>query len=420
MLGNKLVTVVAGVSVLLAAPAVRAEQATTQGQRARVVAHSTALSSGGGTLGIEMTNGDVWLLTLADGEMLLNGHPVGNYRELGPMAEGWREFVRRAAELSTQDALAAFAEFGPGGLNGAEQAGLRAYQRTVENLLAGRAGPAAVPEMPALPPEVAARIAETVAQAEQMSEQIAEEVARARAQVEVEPGARVQVGRAPRTDAVGLGSVIGGLTNLAAVFLAMMFIGFGITFFAPRQLETVSDTVFRSFWRSFLAGLFALPLIVPVLGMIIVGLTLTVVGVLVVPFAAVAYIVAVVLALAMGYIAVARSVGEIYVRRKTAQSPQPGSWLPLKFVAYGLAALLAIWLPAVFLSWVPVVGNVLGVVAAVLTWFIATAGFGATIISRGGVRGTIIRRIDAALTDEHYWDDVASLSIPGPSSRESS
>lgn len=419
MFGNKLVTVVAGVSVLFAAPAVRAEQATSQTQRGRVVAHSTALSSGGGTLGIEMTNGDVWQLTLADGEMLLNGHPVGSYRELGPMAEGWREFVRRAAELSTQDALAAFAEFEPPGLISGEQTGLRAFRMTVENLRAGRTGHAAVPQMPGLPPEAAARVAEAVAQAEQMQAQIAEQMARARAQVEAEQTTE-RVDRAPRADAVGLGPVIGGLTNLAAVFLAMMFIGFGMTFFAPRQLETVSDTVFRSFWRSFLAGLFAQPLIVPALGMIIVGLILTVVGVILVPFATVAYIIAVALALAMGYIAVARSVGEIYVRGKTGQSPQPGSWLPLKFVAYGLAALLAIWLPAVFLGWVPVVGDILAVVAAVLTWFVATAGFGATIISRGGVRGTIIRRIDAALTDEHYWDDVASLSIPAPPSEHSS
>lgn len=411
MFGNKLVTTALGASILLAAPGVRAQE---------VIAHTTALSSGGGaTLGLELSTGETFDLTLSGGEILLNSTRIGSYREGEPLATGWREFVRAAGEMRTQDALAAFAEFNPAQATEAETTGLAAMRLAVNNLGAGRTGDVSVPPMPQLPPEVAERVAQTIVQAQQMSEQISQEVTRAMQEAEA-GGATVRVESAPRADAVGIGSVVGGLTNLAAVFLAMLFIGFGMTFFAPRQLETVSDTVFRSFGRSFLTGLFAQPLIVPALGMIIVGLTLTIVGIVVVPFATVAYVVAVAMALAMGYIAVARSVGEVYVRRKTGQTPQPGSWLPLKFVAYGLAALLAIWLPAVFLSWVPIAGNVLWVIAAVLTWVIATAGFGATIISRGGVRGTIIRRIDAALTDEHYWDDVASLSIPGPSSRHQS
>ncbi len=38
-----------------------------------------------------------------------------------------------------------------------------------------------------------------------------------------------------------------------------------------------------------------------------------------------------------------------------------------------------------------------------ITWVLATAGFGATILTRGGVRGTFVRRLDLALTDEQFW-----------------
>jgi hypothetical protein len=52
-------------------------------------------------------------------------------------------------------------------------------------------------------------------------------------------------------------------------------------------------------------------------------------------------------------------------------------------------------------------------VAILITWILATAGFGATILSRGGIRGTIMRRLDRALADEHYWPTAESLRIGG-------
>ncbi len=202
--------------------------------------------------------------------------------------------------------------------------------------------------------------------------------------------------------------MVGGTANLLASFVALFFMSFGFIFFAPKQLEAVSDTVWHSFFRSFLAGLFAQPLILPVFGMMLVGLALTVVGILVIPVAAVAFVAALMLAAVGGYLAVARAIGEIYLRRKIARGDPAGGWLPLRYVLYGLAVLLAIWVPAILFGWVPVAGTVLTVTAAVGTWVFATAGLGATIISRAGVRGTIVRRLDRALTDQHYWDTDAA------------
>jgi hypothetical protein len=221
-----------------------------------------------------------------------------------------------------------------------------------------------------------------------------------RVRVAPRPDVRVHVGGERSSFA---GGIVAGATNLLAVFLAMGFMGLGFLFFAPRQLETVADTVWHSFWRSFLAGLFAQPLILPAFAMLLVGLVLTVIGILVVPFAIAGFVIALFIAAVGGFLAVARTVGEIYLRRRMARGEAVPTWGSYRYIVYGLLGLLSIWLPAILLGGVPVAGTVLTVSAALLTWVLATAGFGATIISRAGLRGTFVRQLDLALTDEQYW-----------------
>jgi hypothetical protein len=197
--------------------------------------------------------------------------------------------------------------------------------------------------------------------------------------------------------------VVGNAMSLAATFLSMAFLGLGMLFFAPRQLETVADTVWSSFGRSFLTGLFAQPLVLPVFGMMVVGLALTVVGIVVIPFAIAAFALGLFLAVVGGYVAVARTVGEIYLRRKMARGDAIQTWGTYRYIVYGLLGLMSIWLPAVLLGRVAVAGPIAVVSAATITWVLATAGFGAAILTRGGVRGTFVRRLDLALTDEQFW-----------------
>ena len=205
---------------------------------------------------------------------------------------------------------------------------------------------------------------------------------------------------------------MGGVMNLLAVYVALAFMGMGLLVFAPKQLETVSDTVWHSFWRSFLAGLFAQPLILPVFAMMVVGLALTVVGIVVIPFAVSAFLVALLLAVLGGFVSVARSVGEIYLRRKMARGEAVATWGSYRYIVYGLLPVLGIWLPVALLGWIPVAGTILTVTAAFTTWMVATAGFGATLISRGGIRGTFVRQMDLALTDEQFWTEEAVPTQP--------
>jgi hypothetical protein len=109
------------------------------------------------------------------------------------------------------------------------------------------------------------------------------------------------------------------------------------------------------------------------------------------------------LSVVAGYVAVARTVGEIYLRRKMARGEAVQTWGTYRYIVYGLLGLMAIWLPAVLLGRVAVAGPIAVVSAATITWVLATAGFGATILTRGGVKGTFVRRLDLALTDEQFW-----------------
>jgi hypothetical protein len=208
------------------------------------------------------------------------------------------------------------------------------------------------------------------------------------------------------------------IASLLGMFIALSCIGFGFTFFAPRQLDIVADTVTDSFGKSFFAGLFATPLLLPAFVILIVGLAISVVGLLLIPFAIVGSILAVIAAGTGGYLAVAKSVGSTYLTRRAAQG-HAVTITPYRSLLFGLAGLMAIWIPAAVLGWIPVMGPALALLAAIFTWVMVTAGFGAAILSRAGIRATFVNARQAgALTDEHYWPiDTGSHSIPRETSR---
>lgn len=208
-------------------------------------------------------------------------------------------------------------------------------------------------------------------------------------------------------DAVGQ-----NIATLFGFFVALACIGFGFTFFMPRQLQVVSETVSDSFGKSFLAGLFATPLILPAGVMLVAGLAITIVGIPLAILAVPALILGTIGATVLGYLAAANSVGHSYLLRKMADGQAVVS-TPYRSVVYGLIGLLAIWAPAALLGWIPLVGQLFLLLALTITWAMATAGVGAAILSRAGLRATFVRtRPEAALTDEHYWEPDSSMLPP--------
>jgi hypothetical protein len=379
----------------------------------KVVGHSSTRSDEAVTLAFEIAGGETLSLTLIHGRVLLNGVEVGRYEQGGALEQSVREAVDNSRTQETEGLLAELQEIETEEFTGAEES---TYAVITEVLAALEMVDVMLPELVTLEMERG--------HAEEGCEDCAE-IAVAPSGVAVVTAPRVSVEARPapgpmRYELVQegtsfVGGVVGNAMSLLATFIAMAFLGLGMLFFAPRQLETVADTVWSSFGRSFLAGLFAQPLILPAFGMMVVGLALTVIGVVVIPFAVLAFVLGLFLAVVAGYVAVARTVGEIYLRRKMARGEAVQTWGTYRYIVYGLLGLMAIWLPAVLLGRVAVAGPIAVVSAGTITWVLATAGFGATILTRGGVKGTFVRRLDLALTDEQFWtsDTVPSARQRG-------
>ena len=215
--------------------------------------------------------------------------------------------------------------------------------------------------------------------------------AAAAAAAEAEAGALTTVGRR--------------LAGVLGVFLTLAALGFGLVMFGRPNLEVVSDTVSHSFGRAFVTGLLGQILVIPTFGMLIVGLVLSVAGILLLPFAVAVYGLLVVVGALGGFLAVAHAMGETYIRRRMAMGVVIGSPNSYRYLVVGLGALAALWLAWSVFGWVPVAGTLIGGAAFLVTWLLATAGFGAALLSRAGIRENFAGRLipPEALTDEYLW-----------------
>jgi hypothetical protein len=202
-----------------------------------------------------------------------------------------------------------------------------------------------------------------------------------------------------------LETVFRRLAGAAGVFLTLGALGFGLVLFGRPNLEVVSDTVSHSFGRAFATGLLGQLLLLPTFGMLVVGLILSVVGIVLLPFAVVVYALLVIVAAVGGYLAVAHAMGETYTRRRMALGAMIGSPNSYRYVVVGLGALAAFWIAWSVFGWVPVAGDLIRGAAILVTWLLGTAGFGAALLSRAGIRENFAGRLipPEALTDEYLW-----------------
>ncbi|KPJ94569.1 MAG: hypothetical protein AMS18_03445 [Gemmatimonas sp. SG8_17] len=415
-----------------------------------VVAHSSVLSQGEASLELQLSSGKTVRVTFSHGSVVVERTgPDGNQREVvaqydvgGQFETAWRELAGRASRADPAEMLAALQQWRMEGLSDAELAALRNTIGPFTELTPASVSPPMTAARLLTGPEIGASDPETDFAAVVGALEGLEGLAALRALESLkalellegtEDPQRIkqleQLGALatlqgleqlkreqphPVTE-LGFGAialqVINDLLGLIASFIALGALGFGLSFFAPRPLEVVADTVHQSFWRSFMVGLLAIPLVIPVFGMLLVGLALTVIGIVVIPFAIVGFVIAAVLAILGGYIAAARSVGEVYLRRRMSLGHAVGGWLAYRYVVYGLVAIMSVWIPAVLLSWIPLAGTIATTSAIAITSMLATAGFGAAILSRAGIRGTFGRRFDQALTDEYLYHTPQATPI---------
>ena len=210
--------------------------------------------------------------------------------------------------------------------------------------------------------------------------------------------------RAAQT-AGALERVLRNFAGVAGALVSVVVLGFLLSLFGRSNVEVVAETVLHSFGRAFVTGLLGQLLLVPTFGMLVVGLIISVVGVLLLPFAVAVYILLSVFLVAGGFLAVASAMGETYTRRRMAQGVRVDPPGQFRYMLVGLTAVALLWLAWALLGWIPVAGAFMLALAVLVTWIMATVGFGATLLSRAGIRENFAGRIvpPEALTDEYLW-----------------
>jgi hypothetical protein len=200
-------------------------------------------------------------------------------------------------------------------------------------------------------------------------------------------------------------SVLRRGAGVLGVFLTLCALGFGLVMFGRQNLEVVSDTVSHSFGRAFVTGLLGQILLLPTFGMLVVGLILSVAGILLLPFAVAVFAMLTVIAVVGGYLAVAHAMGETYTRRRMAMGVVIGSANSYRYLLVGLLGLASVWAAWALFGWVPIAGSIVWGAAFFVSWLLGTAGFGAALLSRAGIKENFAGRLlpPEALTDEYLW-----------------
>ena len=200
-------------------------------------------------------------------------------------------------------------------------------------------------------------------------------------------------------------SVFYRIAGVVGVFLTLVVLGFGVVIFGRQNLEIVSDTVSHSFGRSFVTGLLGQILLLPTFGMLVVGLILSVAGILLLPFAVAVFAMLVVVGVVGGYLAVAHALGETYTRRRMALGVIVRSPNSYRYLLIGLLAIASLWSAWALFGWVPVAGSIMWGAAFFVSWLLGTAGFGAALLSRAGIKENFSGRLfpPEAMTDEYLW-----------------
>jgi hypothetical protein len=216
---------------------------------------------------------------------------------------------------------------------------------------------------------------------------------------EIRSELRDEIRGATRTRSRSMGSLlnpfrnvfhgIGGLIeNFVSIFV-LGLLGMGVVAFAGDKLDLVAEAARRAPGRSAMVGLAGTFLLIPVWILGAVALAVSIVGIPVMiawlplfPLAAVA-------AGLLGYLAVARNVGEWLADSEYRYTDWIRKSNPVYTIVGGLVGLSAFFIGANVISMVPFLGFVRGLLTFVGVMFCLVAvqiGFGAVLLTRGGRR----------------------------------
>ncbi len=179
----------------------------------------------------------------------------------------------------------------------------------------------------------------------------------------------------------GSAAVVHALKISAGWLVVVLLVGLGVIIFAGAQLEAVVQALENRFSTAFFLGVAAQVGVVPLLVMLCLTLAITIVGILLIPFAIVAYILGVAGLITLGALAAASVAGHAVVREGRNVRVRA-----VQSMVIGTVLLMLPWLASALLVNSAWGGMLARIVAVAIPWVAASAGLGAALMARGGVR----------------------------------
>ena len=371
--------------------------AAVAGQARSVVSNRLAISQTEAALNLEFADDGTLEIALRDGSVMIDGEERGNFQPGDALDTAWRNLLGDIVSLSDGPLGEALRSWeAPSSLADGALDLAQLLDRTLEDaLLSQDVSASAVPE-PALV------IDGTVPGLGQSLEELEDLSARIRLEIleELEGELRIELRNEVRLefenagdrsvflralDAVGRGArdVFGDLIT----FVLLSLLALGTVSFARNNLEVVADTARRNPMRAGMVGLAGAFLVLPAWLLGGVALFASVIGIVVLPFWALLFPAVVALGAGLGYLAVARNIGEWVASKNIRRLEWIRPTNTFYAVTAGIGTLLVFPVSASILDVVPFFGFFSGLLATLGTLAVTATlliGFGAVLLTRGG------------------------------------
>ncbi len=398
------------VSRVEASPPLLLQQETPQQQGVRILSSEIALSREQAELKLELSNGRKLTLSAVAGNsrgVLQNGisGSPDNLTQLFSLGvqrgdevdRSWRQLLNEAMDTPTDDLAALLSKWDAPG--GGEQ-----LDQLIDNALTGApmSEPSTISQDAPQFGDSLNKLQDKILQLEQALEHVEEQSA--------DEGFDRRHGIDWFSPVRHVGRGVAGILSVLVTFAVLFGLGFALIFFGGRNhLEGVADATRNATMRSFLVGLAASFLMIPVFVLGIVVLAISIVGIPALLIWVPAFPLAVVLSLILGYLAVAHSAGEAFAERRF----YGGDWFSRAnsyyYLITGLGLLLVFFLAGHVVQmagpWLGFLRGILGFLGGVLTWGALTTGLGAVLITRAGTRPLK----SAATTQSELFNDAANV-----------
>lgn len=363
-------------AILFAVPGAAQDPAAPPGTR--IVSHEVSISRGSAELKLELSDGRTVGFALANGQALLDGNALGSAPRGGELDSSWRDLLNAVIDARAEDLPRLLHDWSAEGDVGG------ALDRALEGAVAGAFDPAAA-VTPVPISDSLAKLQERIAELE------AERAELEHTRIELREDRWSDRDRWRPGPLHYLANGFSELMAFVLMFVILFAIGIATIVFGGRKyIEGVADTVRYATMRSFLVGLAGAFLTLPAFVLGIIALAVSIIGIPALIAWLPGFPLAVMVALLLGYLAVAHAAGESLAERRFSGAEWFQRSNSYYFLLSGLGLLLAFFIGSAAVSmlgpWLGFVSGLLKFLAVMVTWVAFSIGFGAVLLSRGGTR----------------------------------